>query len=129
MNQVLWLILSLVLIMAAARATAALRRSGEPQAGTSGVSRGRAEHSAQEAETRRPNGQPATRMLWGETGVGTGSRAVRCGGERAVDLGAESNGCIHSGVFDPGRVQPSSSEPVRPAWPIGEATLPGAPVR
>jgi tetratricopeptide (TPR) repeat protein len=34
MSQVLWLILSLILIVPAARATAALRRSGEPQART-----------------------------------------------------------------------------------------------
>src|SRR5438876_8867491 len=85
-------------VSAAACAAATNRRASEPQPSTSGVSRGRAEPTAQEAETLRARRATAAGLDGGEPGVGAGLRA-RCGGLRAGDPGAECGGRVHPGMF------------------------------
>src|SRR5437867_10246907 len=88
-------------VSAAACAAATKRRASEPQTSASGVSRGRAEPTAQEAQTLRARRATAAGLDGGEPGVGAGLRA-RCGGLRAGDPGAEWGGRVHPGMAGTG---------------------------
>ena len=77
------------------------RRSGEPQAGASGVSGGGVEDSAEEAQALHAHRAAAASLHGGESGVGAGLRA-RCGGKRASDPGAERGGCVYAGMSGAG---------------------------
>jgi putative transposase len=62
----------------------------------SGVSRGRAKPSTEEARALRARRTTAAGLDGGQPGVGAGFRA-RCGGVRASDPGAERGRCLHPG--------------------------------
>src|SRR5580692_463517 len=75
-----------------------LGRACEPQASASGLSGGRGDDPAEEAETLRARGQPLL-ADGGEPGMGAGFCA-RCSGVRTSDSSTERGGCVHARVLE-----------------------------